>query len=441
MTIQETLEYIHNVKWQGRKPGLGRTRELLAALGNPERDLKFIHIAGTNGKGSTAACIYSVLRSAGYMAGLYTSPHLLKVNERMQAGGEQITDEELILITNEVRPFADAMADTPTEFEIITAIGMKYFQYKRCDIVVLETGMGGELDSTNVIASPEAAVITAIGYDHVSELGPTLADIGKAKAGIIKDGCDVVIYGGEPEADAVFERVSRGRGARLHKTDFSRISEQDVSLNGTTFIFEPYGEIHIPLIGAYQPKNAAVAITTLEVLRKKGYKVNDGDFVNGLATVDWPGRFEILGRDPVFILDGAHNPQGFKATAESLRRLFGERKIIFVVGVMADKDADAMMSHIAPLAERFIAVQPGYYRAMDANMLSEKLVKYGKPVAAFKTINDGVAEAIDRARAARKTAPADLANLTETASEAGIVCAIGSLYFSAEIRAAYNAAR
>ena len=430
MTINETLEYIHNIKWQGRKPGLERTRGLLAALDNPERDQKFVHIAGTNGKGSTAACIYAVLRKAGYKTGLYTSPHLASVNERMQADGTQITDEELIQITDEIRPFADAMMDTPTEFELITAIGMRYFQKKRCDIVVLETGMGGRLDSTNVIASPEAAVITAIGYDHVAELGPTLTDIGNEKAGIIKDGCDVVVYGGEPDAGAVFERVSRERGAVLHKTDFHRITEQVNSLDGTMFVFEPYGEIYMPLAGAYQPKNAAVAITTLEVLREKGYKIKDEDIIDGLAAVSWPGRFELLGRDPVFILDGAHNPQGFETTAESLRRLFGERKVIFVVGVMADKDVGAMMGHIAPLAQEFIAVQPDYYRAMDVVMLSETLVKYGKPVTACKTVKDGVAEALTRARAVN--------NMTQ--ADHGIVCALGSLYFSAEIRAAYNQA-
>jgi len=303
---------------------------------------------------------------------------------------------------------------------------MKYFQYKRCDIVVLEVGMGGRLDSTNVITAPEVAVITAIGYDHVSELGPTLADIGREKAGIIKDGCDVVVYGGVPEADAVFEAISRERGAMLNRADFSRITKQESSLDGTEFNFAPYGTIRIPFAGFYQPRNAAVAITALEILREKGYGIKDGDIIGGLASVSWPGRFEILGKDPVFILDGAHNPQGFEVAAESLGRHFGERKITFMIGVMADKDIEMMAGHVAPLAKEFIAVQPDYYRAMDAGVLAEKLAVYGKPVMSFDTIADGVAKAFASVRN------------DGTAGECGIICALGSLYFSAEIRAAYN---
>ena len=442
--IAETLKYIHSVKWQGSKPGLERTRELLAALGNPEKSLKFVHIAGTNGKGSTAACIASVLRQAGYRTGLYISPYILRFNERMQVDGVHITDEELVRMTDEIRPYADVMKDPPTEFELITALAMKFFLYKSCDIVVLEVGMGGELDSTNVIPSPEAAVITAIGYDHVSELGPTLTDIGKAKAGIIKGGCDVVIYGGEPEADIVFESTSTECGAKLHKTDFSRISDQKSTLDGSKFNFEPYGEIRIPFAGVYQPKNAAVAITTLEILRRKGYKIKDGDIVDGLASVIWPGRFEVLGRDPIFILDGAHNPQGFEVAAESLRRHFGERKIVFIIGVMADKDVENMANHVAPLAKEFIAVQPGYSRAMDAIVLAEKLAVFGKPATAFDSIAEGVAVAILKARTVSQTHVGNerladcLTNQTNRAGESGIVCALGSLYFSAEIRAAYD---
>ena len=419
MSIADTLEYIHSVKWQGSKPGLERTRELLAALGNPEKTLKFVHIAGTNGKGSTAACVASVLQTSGYATGLYTSPYIIRFNERMQVNGEYISDEELERFTDEIRPFADAMTDPPTEFELITALAMKYFVYKKCDIVVLEVGMGGELDSTNVIGKPVVAIITAIGYDHVKELGPTLSDIAGAKAGIIKNGCDVVIYGGEPEVEEVFEKVSAEREATLHKADFRRIIHEEYSLDGVRINLDPYGEIAIPLIGAYQPKNVVVAITALELLSEKGYRIKSDDITAGLANVRWPGRFEILGRDPVFILDGAHNPQGIEATAGSLRRHFGERKIVFIVGVMADKDVDLMISYIAPQAQAFIAVRPDNPRAMGEKALAEKLAVYGIPVSARDTIRAGVAEAIGRA------------------GKEGIVCALGSLYFSGEIRSAY----
>jgi dihydrofolate synthase/folylpolyglutamate synthase len=342
----------------------------------------------------------------------------------MQVNGEQISDDELIRLTEEIRPYADAMVDPPTEFEMITALAMRYFLYKGCDIVILEVGMGGELDSTNVIETPELAIITAIGYDHVKELGPELSDIARAKAGIIKSGGDVLIYGGEQEVESVFEHVSAERGANLHRVDFSRIKDPFFSLENIKFVLEPYGEMLLPLVGAYQPKNAAVAITALELLRDKGYKISDDEIVAGIASVSWPGRFEVLGREPVFILDGGHNPQGMEAAAESMRLHFGElssgKKVIFIVGVMADKDVDSMMASIAPLAEVFIAVKPDNPRAMDVQTLTEKLSRFKTPVLACDTVSGGVEEAFKRA------------------GKDGIICALGSLFFSAAIRSSYT---
>ena len=419
MGIQETLEYIHSVDWRGRKLGLERTLELLAAIGNPEKKLKFVHVAGTNGKGSTCAYIASVLQKAGYRTGLYTSPYIMRFNERMQVDGQQITDDELISMTDEIRPYISAMEIPPSEFEIVTSIGMKYFLHKKCDIVVLEVGLGGEFDSTNVIEMPEVAVIATIGYDHMAELGPTLTDIAKAKAGIIKGG-DVVIYGGAKEVESVFEETCAQQGAKLHRADFSRISDMELSLAGARFEFKPYGRMMTPLAGSHQPKNAALAMTALEILREKGYKISDSDIIEGIAGVHWPGRFEILGQNPVFILDGAHNPEAMEATAESLRRHFRGRKIVFVMGVMADKDVDAMICHIAPLAQAFIAVRPDYPRAMDAKTLAGKLLLTGLPVSAFDDLAQGVAAAFRQA------------------GESGVICALGSLYFSSDIRAAYR---
>jgi len=340
----------------------------------------------------------------------------------MQVNGEQISDNELERMIDEIRPYADAMSDPPTEFEMITALAMKFFLYKKCDIVVLEVGMGGELDSTNVIETPELAVITLIGYDHVRELGPALTDIASAKAGIIKNGGDVLIYSGEPEVESVFECVCEERSAILHRTDFKRIKNTELSLDGIKFEMEPYGIVSTPLLGVYQPKNAALAITALELLRGKGYKITDSDIITGIAAVKWQGRFELLGHEPVFILDGAHNPQGAESAAESLRQHFGGRKIIYIIGVMADKDVKTMLSHAAPLAEAFIAVRPDHPRAMDAQTLAEMLAEFGPPVTAYGTIAEGVAEAI------------------KTAGRNGIICALGSLFFSAEIRAAHDTA-
>lgn len=421
MSYDQTLKYIHNIKWQGSKPGLDRTKELLAALGNPEKSLKFVHIAGTNGKGSTAACIASVLQKAGYRTGLYTSPYILRFNERMQVNSVHISDEELEQMTNEIRPFADVMKDAPTEFELITALAMKYFLYKKCDIVVLEVGMGGELDSTNVIDTPEAAVITAIGLDHTAELGSTLGAIAKAKAGIIKEGGDVIIYGGEREVEEVFERTCREKNAKLHRAEFSRLAIHTLELDAVHLDFTPYKNIRLPLVGTYQPKNAALAITVLETLRTKGWEMSDDDIVNGMSQVYWPGRFEVLTKHPVFILDGAHNAQGIEATSNSLKQHFGTKKIVFLIGVMADKDVGGMIGYISPLAQSFVTVQPNNPRAMKADQLAEILSVYCKTVTACATIPDGVQEALRQA------------------GQDGVVCALGSLYFSGDIREAVKA--
>jgi dihydrofolate synthase/folylpolyglutamate synthase len=311
------------------------------------------------------------------------------------------------------------MKDSPTEFEMITALGFLYFAQKKCDIVVLEVGMGGELDSTNVIETPDVGVIVTIGYDHVAELGPTISDIAAAKAGIIKDGGDVVIYGGVEDVERVFERVSKERKANLIRTDFTRISNVNFSLAGAEFNFSPYGKISLPLAGSYQPNNAAVAITAMETLRKKGYNIKDEHITDGLSKVYWPGRFEILGHNPVFILDGAHNPQAMEVTADSLKRHFDGKKITFIVGVMADKDVDSMIKYIAPLAERFIAVRPDHPRAMEAKVLAEKLSAYGASVKSYDTVREGMADALKKA------------------NETDIICAVGSLYFSSDIRNEY----
>jgi dihydrofolate synthase/folylpolyglutamate synthase len=419
MGIDETLAYIHSVKWQGSKPGLQRTRALLAALGNPEQKLKFVHVAGTNGKGSVCACVSSVLSAAGYVTGLYTSPHLVSFNERMQTDGVMITDAELELLTDEIRPFADAMEDSPTEFELITAIAMNYFVMKRCDIVVLEVGLGGELDSTNVIETPEVAVVSAIGLDHTAELGETLAEIAAAKAGIIKPGGIAAIYGGQPEIDAVFESRCLEVGARLRKTDFTRLTVRSADLDAIRFDFSPIKDIYLPLIGSYQPKNAALAITALECLRERGYNISDGDVARGLGGVRWPGRFEVLCRKPLFILDGAHNTHGMGATAESLRDIFNGRGFIFIVGVMADKDVSGMMDCIAPLAREFIATRPAIPRAMEARALARILDRYGAPVTFREQVGDAVALALKRAHGGGYG-----------------VCALGSLYFSGDIKKA-----
>ena len=420
MTYEEALSYIHSICWKGSKLGLDRTRELLGKLDDPQKELKFIHIAGTNGKGSTAAMLSSILEEAGYRVGLYTSPFINRFNERMQVNHQPIPDEELAALTEYVRPHADAMADSPTEFELITALAMVWFARQKCDIVVLEVGMGGELDSTNIIDVPEAAVIAAMGLDHVKELGPTMADIARAKAGIIKEGGRVVSYGGNPEADEVIAAVCRARNASLCQPDFSAIVPGDFGLEGQTFSYKGWRGLRIPLVGAYQMNNAAVVLETVEVLRQRGWNISDEAVRQGLADTRWPARFEVLRRDPVFIVDGGHNPHGIRATAESLRRLFPGRKITFVTGVMADKDVEHILGLIVPLADQFFTVRPDNPRAMDAGELAARIEAMGAKATACASVRDGVDRAI------------------QAEGPHGVACALGSLYMSGEVRSCFG---
>lgn len=417
MSYESTLEYIQNVKWIGSKLGLSRTRELLAALGNPEKVLKFVHIGGTNGKGSTASCIASVLRTAGYKTGLYTSPYLYRFNERMQINGEQISDEELEEITDKIRPFADAMTDVPTEFELITALAMEYFARNKVDIVVLEVGLGGALDSTNVIDTPEVAVITPIGLDHTEYLGDTTAKIAETKAGIIKEGGAVAVYSGEKDVMDVISQKCREVGAQLRVVENDKVKVHGIDLDACHFDYKGYKNIALPLVGTYQPYNASLAITACEILRDRGWNITDENIIEGLNHVKWPGRFEVLRKNPTVVLDGAHNPHGIKATAKSLQEHFKSQKLTFVIGVMADKDVAGMIKTISPMAKEFITVTPHNPRAMDAKELKELIEKEtGVSATACDTIPDGVDMALTRA------------------GSDGIVVALGSLYFSGDIR-------
>lgn len=416
MNVAEALAYIHSVSWKGSIPGLSRTRELLARMGNPEKKLKFIHIAGTNGKGSTAAMLASVMRKAGYRTGLYTSPFLFRFNERMSVDGADISDQELAEITALVRPHAEAMADHPTEFELVTAIAMAYFARHQCDIVSLEVGLGGELDSTNVIDAPETAVICNIGLDHTEVLGDTLEQIAQAKAGIIKPGCAVALYRGQPSVEAVFERACQEQGAVLHKADFDAIHPISRSFDGQVFDYGNWKGLRLPLLGEHQLKNAAVVLTAVECLRKRGWSISQESVYAGLRDVVWPGRFELLRRAPDFIVDGGHNPQCLEALAQNIRDYLAGRDITALTGVMADKDYSHMYATMAPLVSRFVTVTPDNPRAMPAGDLKRVLEPFGKPVTACSSVPLGVRTAL------------------EQAGPSGVVLAFGSLYMVGDVR-------
>ena len=418
MTPEEALSYIHSVCWKGSIPGLSRTRELLQKMGNPQNQLQFVHIAGTNGKGSTAAMTASILRKAGYRTGLYTSPYIFRFHERMQVDGQCISDEELAEITEFVKPLAESMEDHPTEFELVTCIAMEYFKRHHCDVVSLEVGMGGELDSTNVIQSPLVAVLTNIGLDHTEFLGDTLEKICETKSKIIKPGTIAVTYREKPSVEAVIDARCKEVGAKWMPADFDSIHLVSASLEGQVFDWGPYLGIHLPLLGKHQLYNAAVVLTIVKALRERGLTISDEAMRGGIASVSWPGRFELVARNPLFIVDGGHNPQCIEALVNNVRDYLGGKRLTILTGVLADKDYGDMYQDMAQYAAEFVTVTPPNPRALPAQELKVYLERFGKPVTACDTVAEGVA-------LAKKLAGSD-----------GVVLAYGSLYMVGDIEAA-----
>ena len=420
MNLDQALEYIHSVSWKGSVPGLSRIDQLLELMGRPERRLRFVHVAGTNGKGSTCAMLASIFRAAGYNTGLYTSPYLVKFGERIQVNGKMISDEELCEITEYVKPLADSIEDHPTEFETVTAIGFEYFARKKCDIVICEVGMGGEFDATNVILPPELSVICNIGLDHTETLGDTLEKIASAKAGIIKEGSDTVIYRAKPSVEAVFEEKCAQMHCRCIKADFDSIELVSHGLEGQCFNWGRFEKLNLPLLGDHQLHNAAVVLSAATELQKKGWNVTDDDIRAGIAAVQWPGRFELLRRKPLFIVDGGHNPQCIEALVKNIDDYLQGRELTVLTGVLADKDFNCMYGDVARYAREFVTITPASPRAMQAADLAAYLSRFGKPATAYDSVKEGVNAAI------------------ALAGETGVVLCYGSLYMLGDIKAAVD---
>ena len=415
MNVQEALAYISGVEFFGSKPGLERIGELLEKLGNPQQGLQFVHIAGTNGKGSCAAMTASVLKAAGYKTGLYTSPYLYRFNERMQINGKQIDDEVLAELVTRVKPAAEAMADHPTEFELMTAVALLWYAQEKCDVVVLEVGLGGRFDATNIIAAPACAVIMNIGLDHTTVLGDTVEQIAFEKAGIIKNGCPVVLFQQSESVTNVVRERCEQEGSALVIPDFSQIHSEFDSLYGQSFTYK--GEAYaLPLLGSHQLKNAATVLEVVNVLREKGWKLEQTDVEHGLYAVSWPGRFELLSDEPLFVVDGGHNPQCAQTVAENLLRYFPDKRRILLLGILKDKDYGGLTDILDPVADEYICITPASVRALPAAELADHLKRYNKSVAVCDSIQDGVNLALDRS------------------DEDSVVCAVGSLYSVGEIR-------
>ncbi len=416
MNISEALSYIHSVNWKGSVPGLSRTRELLARMGNPQKKLRFIHVAGTNGKGSTCAMLERILRQAGYRTGLYTSPYINFFHERMQVNGIPISDEALCDITAFVRPFANAMTDTPTEFELVTAIGFEFFARSGCDIVVLECGMGGALDSTNVIDVPECAVLCTIGLDHMEYLGNTTTEIARTKADIFKQGGLCVTYPADDAVEAVYRALVPERGLTWIRADFDRLQPISHSLCGQDFSFDGFGNLHLSLLGHNQLHNAALVLTIVEALQGKGWNIPAKAVAEGLAEVTWPGRFELLQRYPDVLVDGGHNVQCMEALRENILDYLPGRELVALVGVLADKEYEKMFHPVLPLIRSFVTVTPPNPRALPAERLAQQLNLLGASAAPANTPEEGL----------------DLA-LSQVDKD-GAVLAFGSLYMLGQLR-------
>ena len=397
MTVQEVIDYIHSANWMGSVPCLSRTENLLSMMGNPEKKLKFVHIAGTNGKGSTAAMAASILTKAGYKTGLYTSPYIYRFHERMQIDGEQISDEDLVEIAEFVKPLADTLEAHPREFELVCCIAFEYFARKNCDIVVLEVGMGGAFDATNVMECPEAAGITNIGLDHTDFLGNTLEEIAETKAGIFKEGGHAVVYRGTPGVEAVFERIAAEKHITLHKADFEGLRNKSLDLFGQVFDCGDRKDIELPLLGELQMFNASVVLSIMDALTQQGWKITEEQIREGLRTVTWPGRFDIVSRDPLFIIDGGHNPQCLEALVKNIEDYLADKKVIALTGVLADKDYGDMYRPIMPLIHEFVCITPDNPRKMEAEDLAKYLQAAGAKATACASTHDGVRKAIELA--------------------------------------------
>ena len=420
MNVNEAIEYIHSVCWKGSVPGLSRTQTLLAKMGNPEKALKFVHIAGTNGKGSTAAMTASILQKAGYKTGLYTSPYIYRFHERMQVNGVQISDEDLTEITQYVKPFADSMEESPTEFELVCCIAFEYFKRQNCDIVVLEVGMGGEMDATNVIETPEVAVITNIGLDHTDYLGDTVEKIALTKSGIFKENGHAVVYRSTPSVEEVFEKVCAQKNVSLKKANFEGLNSVSHSLDGQIFDCGDRKGLVLPLLGDHQLHNAAVVLAVADTLIEEGWNITEDHIRDGIRDVQWPGRFDIVSRDPLFIIDGGHNPQCIEALVKNIEDYLQDRKVVALTGVLADKDYADMYKPVMALVDRFVCVTPPNPRKLDAALLAQYLRDAGAEATACSSISEGVWTAVD------------------LAGKDGVVLCFGSLYTIGSIKEALD---
>ncbi|MBR2577713.1 MAG: bifunctional folylpolyglutamate synthase/dihydrofolate synthase [Erysipelotrichaceae bacterium] len=416
MNSYEIKEFIENRPWERTAHRLARMEKLLYVLGDPHKKLKYVHVAGTNGKGSCCAMLTSILCHAGYRVATFTSPHLVEYNERFCMNGIPLGDDKLGEAIEEIRKACTKIDFVPTVFETLTAIAFVCFAREKADIVVFEVGLGGRLDATNVIEESEVSAIMNIGLEHTEILGDTLEKIAYEKAGIIKENGRVVAYPGTREVIDVFKEVAGKRHAELKVVDPSKIRILKEGLDGQLFDYGRYRNIELSLLGHHQFYNAAVVIETVKLLRKRGYRISAQDIRYGLGNTRWDARLSVLSERPLFILDGAHNPQCAMALKRSLMKILKGKKAVMLCGMLKDKDYVSILNEVEGYASEFVCLTPDSVRALPAEDLAVFLKEKGHKAITVSDIDEGIRTALDKA------------------GEDGAVVAFGSLYLAGAIK-------
>lgn len=421
MNYKEAMEFISGTMRFGSVLGLASIQTLLMRLENPHKELSFIHIAGTNGKGSTASMTANILKEAGYKVGLYTSPYIIEFEERIQLCGEKIPKQRLAELTQRVKKEVEAMQKEglahPTEFEIITAIAMLYFKEEKADYVVLEVGLGGRLDATNVIENPLVCAICSISLDHTDILGDTLEKIAAEKAGIIKENSIVVIDGTNSSCVLdVIQKKAAEKNTEVIITEKAKITHADIE--GTSFSYKDK-ERKVSLLGEHQVQNASIVLEIIAALKKKGIEISDHAVDGGLKTCKWIARFQKVYDKPLFIMDGAHNAAGMRTFTDSVKRYLKDKKVYVVYGMLKDKDYKDCAAQLSQVAEKIYTVTVDSPRALSAEELMQTVKQHTDQVKAYKLPVEAFSDAI------------------EDAGEHGVICAVGSLYFMAHAKEAF----
>ena len=421
MTYEDAAEFADSTKKYGSILGLESIRNLMQELGNVQEQLHIIHVAGTNGKGSVCAFLSAALTEAGYRVGRYNSPAVFERREVFRIGETMISKEEYAAVFERVQTACEVLTKRgcphPTVFEVETAAAFLWFYEKKCDLVLLETGMGGETDATNLITHPVCSVLTSIGMDHMQYLGNTIEEIAKVKAGVIKKGCPVVALKQGDSVCEVIKNKAEECGSRCVLVEVPQYM-QEAPIWGTTLQDVRYGSVHTALGGIWQRENLSLALAVLKLLEESDYSITKEAVQSGIAKTIWHGRYEVLQTEPLFIIDGAHNPIAAKRLKQTIEKDFTNKEIIYIIGVLADKEHEKMLRLLLPGAKAVFTVTPDSPRALDGESLAKEAQKYADNIWYVPDIGKAVKMA------------------KETAKESDVIVAVGSLSYLKEVKKA-----